>query len=227
MGPCNLTEYLFADKYGEVTDQIDKHEINQIYMAYLQSLIDSYERLKVKFNQFQMRCLTEKQKRESGLIAAAPAIIMPMEKDRQDLEVDFGQTQEDPSVIGSSRMGGRIGARIGGLGDQDGDVPPDDIDANMQKVNDNMDRDEENKQGENMYNVEDETDQRIDGQINHLMMQGSIAQKGVKAIGGQHQKANDSRNANQLVALTERRPGTSDPYELSYQLVYDINIVST
>lgn len=27
--------------------------------------------------------------------------------------------------------------------------------------------------------------------------------------------------------LTVRRPGTLDPYELSYQLVYDINIIST
>lgn len=27
--------------------------------------------------------------------------------------------------------------------------------------------------------------------------------------------------------LTVRRPGTLDPYELSYQLVYDINVVST
>ena len=33
--------------------------------------------------------------------------------------------------------------------------------------------------------------------------------------------------ANTLVPLTVRRPGTNDPYELSYQLVYDINIIST
>ena len=33
--------------------------------------------------------------------------------------------------------------------------------------------------------------------------------------------------SNTLVPLTIRRPGTLDPYELSYQLVYDINILST
>ena len=33
--------------------------------------------------------------------------------------------------------------------------------------------------------------------------------------------------SNALVPLTIRRPGTLDPYELSYQLVYDINIIST
>ena len=32
---------------------------------------------------------------------------------------------------------------------------------------------------------------------------------------------------NTLIPLTNRRPGTLDPYELSYQLVYDINVIST
>jgi len=47
---------------------------------------------------------------------------MPQEKDKQDQEVDFMHTGSE----GASRMGGRIGARIGVIGDQDGDVPPDD-----------------------------------------------------------------------------------------------------
>ena len=51
-GPTNLTEYLFADKYGELSETINATEINQIYLAYMQSLIDSYDRLKSKFNQF-------------------------------------------------------------------------------------------------------------------------------------------------------------------------------
>jgi S-adenosylmethionine hydrolase len=55
-----LTEYLFADKYGEIAQNINQKEINQIYMSYMQSLIDSYERLKSKFNQFHSRCLSEK-----------------------------------------------------------------------------------------------------------------------------------------------------------------------
>jgi len=34
-------------------------------------------------------------------------------------------------------------------------------------------------------------------------------------------------HGNTLVPLTVRRPNTTDPYELSYQLIYDINILST
>ena len=51
-GHTNLTEYLFADKYGQIGEKIDPQEINQIYLAYLSSLVDSYERLTSKFNQF-------------------------------------------------------------------------------------------------------------------------------------------------------------------------------
>lgn len=51
-GPTNLTEYLFADRNGEISDNINAAEINQIYMSYMQSLIDSYERLRTKYNQF-------------------------------------------------------------------------------------------------------------------------------------------------------------------------------
>ena len=36
-------------------------------------------------------------------------------------------------------MGGRIGARLGGIGDQDGDIPPDDID-NQNKRNKNANK---------------------------------------------------------------------------------------
>ena len=60
VGPTNLTEYLFANKYGEISENINSQEINQIYQAYMQSLIDSYDRLKSKFNQFHTRCLSEK-----------------------------------------------------------------------------------------------------------------------------------------------------------------------
>jgi hypothetical protein len=52
LGPSNLTEYLFADKNGDISANFNPSEINQIYLAYMQSLIDSYDRLKSKFNQF-------------------------------------------------------------------------------------------------------------------------------------------------------------------------------
>lgn len=34
-GPTNLTEYLFADKYGVISENINSHEINAIYLAYM------------------------------------------------------------------------------------------------------------------------------------------------------------------------------------------------
>lgn len=39
--------------------------------------------------------------------------------------------------------------------------------------------------------------------------------------------AKDQASGSVLLPLTARRPGTLDPYELSYQLVYDVNVIST
>jgi len=41
-------------------------------MAYMQSLVDSFDRLKSKYNQLQTRCLTENQKKECGMMLVAP-----------------------------------------------------------------------------------------------------------------------------------------------------------
>jgi hypothetical protein len=85
----------------------------------MQSLIDSYERLKSKFSQFQTRCLSEKQKRECGLSLVAPALLMPQEKDRLDEEIDMLSNPNDAhnsaAQSSQSRMGGRIGARLESL----------------------------------------------------------------------------------------------------------------
>jgi len=43
--------------------------------------VASYEKLKGKFNNFAAKCLSERQKRESGLILIAPPLILPHEKD--------------------------------------------------------------------------------------------------------------------------------------------------
>jgi hypothetical protein len=51
---------------------------------------------------------------------------MPQEKDKQDQEVDFMFSNTEGGDAGPSRMGGRIGVRMGGINDQDGDIPPDD-----------------------------------------------------------------------------------------------------
>jgi len=68
-------------------------------------------------------------------------------------------------------MGGRIGVRMGGIGDQDGDIPPDDTDLrnkDQAKVLREPEREpllEERKvaEAENQYNVEDDTDVHLDG----------------------------------------------------------------
>ena len=52
----------------------------------MNALIASYDKLKGKFNVFAAKCLSEKQKRESGLILVAPPLIMPADKEQQENE---------------------------------------------------------------------------------------------------------------------------------------------
>ena len=42
----------------------------------MRTLIASYDKLKGKFNSFAAKCLSEKQKRESGMILQAPPLLM-------------------------------------------------------------------------------------------------------------------------------------------------------
>lgn len=58
--PQNIAEYLFSNEKGEIADDIDTEEIDQIYSGYMQALINSYEKLKGKFNNFAAKCLSEK-----------------------------------------------------------------------------------------------------------------------------------------------------------------------
>jgi hypothetical protein len=50
----------------------------------MQALITSYEKLKGKFNTFAAKCLSERQKRESGLILVAPPLLLPSDKDNEE-----------------------------------------------------------------------------------------------------------------------------------------------
>ena len=136
-GPTNLTEYLFANKNGEINAQIDTKVINAIYASYMQSLVDSYERLKIKFNQLQTRCLTEKQRKEQGLNLVAPTLVMPVDKDRQDDEAEANSSE----MLGSR-------PRV----DHDNDL------GRMRKEDADEPEDEEIKESEareNQYNLED------------------------------------------------------------------------
>jgi hypothetical protein len=52
-----------------------------IYSWVISQLVNSYDRLKSKFNSFAAKCLTERQKRECGsLTLIAPPLILPCEE---------------------------------------------------------------------------------------------------------------------------------------------------
>ena len=75
--PSNIAEYLFSNERGVIADDINTQEIDSIYNGYMQTLINSYDRLKGKFNTFAAKCLSERQKRESGLLLVAPPLSLP------------------------------------------------------------------------------------------------------------------------------------------------------
>ena len=86
----------------------------------MSTLIGSYEKLKGKFNNFAAKCLSERQKRESGLILVAPALVMPTDKEMQE---EFNGPKEEekkssfPQKLGVGggdhmRMGGRLGVKM-------------------------------------------------------------------------------------------------------------------
>ncbi len=102
--PQNIAEYLFCNQRGEITEDIDPVEVDQIYNGYMQILSQSYEKLKGKFNAFAAKCLSERQKRESGLILVAPPLVMPHEKEEEKASNEEYKSPGD-------RIG-RIGAKM-------------------------------------------------------------------------------------------------------------------
>ena len=66
-----------------------------IYNGYMQTLIGSYEKLKGKFNNFAAKCLSERQKRESGLILVAPPLVLPAEKEMEDQSASNNGLREE------------------------------------------------------------------------------------------------------------------------------------
>ena len=99
--PSNVAEYLFSNDRGEIADDIDTNEIEQIYNGYMQALVNSYDKLKGKFNTFAAKCLSEKQKRESGLILVAPPLVLPGDKEQEQEE------EEEIKIQPSQRMGAK------------------------------------------------------------------------------------------------------------------------
>ena len=59
---------------GEIASDLSADEVDKIYNGYMEALIGSYDKLKGRFNTFAAKCLSEKQKRESGLLLVAPPL---------------------------------------------------------------------------------------------------------------------------------------------------------
>lgn len=90
--PCNAAEYLFSTgENGEIAEDIDASEVDQIYNTYMQALTSSYDKLKGRFNTFAAKCLSEKQKRETGLLLVAPPLSLP--GDREVIEQEIKERQ--------------------------------------------------------------------------------------------------------------------------------------
>ena len=66
-----------------MASDVNIQEMEELYNGYIQQLVNSYDKLKTKFNTYAAKCLSEKQKRECGLVLTAPVIILPHEKDQQ------------------------------------------------------------------------------------------------------------------------------------------------
>ena len=79
----------------------------------MNKLIRSYDKLKGKYNQFAAKCLSEKQKRESGLILVAPDLILPTENNGNENE-EVKEENKDKKIQSKNqvRMGGRLGAKM-------------------------------------------------------------------------------------------------------------------
>lgn len=66
--------------------------MDAIYNMYMNALIQSYDKLKGRFNTFAAKCLSEKQKRESGLLLVAPPLSLP--GDREVIEQEAKERQQ-------------------------------------------------------------------------------------------------------------------------------------
>lgn len=73
-------EWIFGMENGAVARDANTIELEQLYNGFVKRLINSYDKLKTKFNTYAAKCLSERQKRECGLALVAPALILPHEK---------------------------------------------------------------------------------------------------------------------------------------------------
>jgi hypothetical protein len=62
-------------------NDLDADEVEKIYSGYMEALVSAYDKLKGRFNTFAAKCLSEKQKRESGLLLVAPPLQLPGDRE--------------------------------------------------------------------------------------------------------------------------------------------------
>ena len=65
---------------GVMARDANSAELEQLYNGFIRRLVNSYDKLKTKFNTYAAKCLSEKQKRECGLALIAPALVLPHEQ---------------------------------------------------------------------------------------------------------------------------------------------------
>ena len=68
---------------GAVARDANSAELEALYNNFLRRLVNSYDKLKTKFNTYAAKCLSDRQKRECGLALIAPALVMPHEQAAQ------------------------------------------------------------------------------------------------------------------------------------------------
>jgi hypothetical protein len=72
---------LYEVLFGLDATQMNVRHCESIYSWAIHQLVNSYDRLKSKFNSFAAKCLTERQKRECGsLTLIAPPLVLPCEE---------------------------------------------------------------------------------------------------------------------------------------------------
>ena len=69
--------------------------MDQIYNGYMHALVGAYDKLKGRFNTLAAKCLSEKQKRESGLVLVAPPLQHPV--DTEVIEQDAKEMNQAAS----------------------------------------------------------------------------------------------------------------------------------
>lgn len=65
-------QWIFASKNGKIPQNLNSNEIEQLYNGFMSHMGQSYELMLASYNTYASRCLSDKQKRESGIELVGP-----------------------------------------------------------------------------------------------------------------------------------------------------------